>query len=189
MTPRDRRALAVGGTIALVAVIFLRVLPGIAATVSDRRHRLEAESALLARTEAELDAAAQLEDSAAVVKAALERLAPKLLAGNSETDAAADLVGQLGRQSTLRRVRLERTHVVADTVRAGWLSRITVSAQVEGDLRGIAGFLAEVASGPPVIVAERVRVVASTEPNDGGPERLRLELVARGWYLTKERSQ
>jgi hypothetical protein len=187
MTSRDRRALIAGAAIVIAGMGLLRGAPWMVRSATDRWRRLEAESALLARTEAELAGASRLEDSAKAVKAALAGLPAKLLAGRTETDAAADLAGRIGRESTIRRVRLDRTDVVPDSVRAGWLRRVTISAQFEGDSRGIAGLLAGLANGSQVVVVERVRVVAASEAPAEGPERLRLELVAQGWYLGEER--
>ena len=171
----------------LAAITVLRVLPWMSGILAGRWHHLEAESALLARTEAELEGATRLEDSATAVKGALDQLPPKLLAGKSEADAAADLAGRIGRESAARQVRLEQTDVVADTVRTGWLRRVTVSAQLEGDMNGIGGLMASLAAGSPVVVLDRIRVVAGDQAGDRRPERLRVEIVARGWYLVEER--
>jgi precorrin-6x reductase len=186
VTPRDRRALAAGAAVVAVAALCLRVLPAIGSNAMERWRRVEAASLLLARTDAELTQASRLEDSASVVKAAFAELAPKLLAGRNEADAASDLAARIGRECTLRRVRLERTEVVRDTARAGMVARTTVAAQVEGDMRGIAGLLAGLGSGSPVVLAHRIRLVAGTAGSSGGPERLRLELVVQGWYLARE---
>lgn len=185
MNPRDRRALAIGAAVVAAAVLCLRVLPELGRGGMERWGKLETASLLLARTESELAAASALEDSAKVVRASLTRLAPKLLAGRTEADAAADLAARIGHVCTQHGVRLERTAALPDSARAGWIERVTVSAQMEGDMKGVAGLLAGLAAGSPVVVTQGIRLVASPEATARGPERLRLELVTRGWYLAQ----
>lgn len=190
MTPRDRRAVQMGAVVAIVAAVAFRGIPWAIRAATARWAELEAQAALLARMESEVAGAARLEDSAAVIKSALARLPAKLLSGRTETEAATDLAGLLSRESTVRQIRLDRTDVVADSTRAGWLRRITLSAMLEGDTRGIIGLLAGLTTGSPVVVVQQARVFgAGSDLEPKGPEALRLELTLQGWYLGDQRVQ
>lgn len=187
MSPRDRRALLTGGVMVVAAWVALRLGPWAWHWTDHAVQQRGVRMALLERTRAEVRSASALEDSAAVIRQQLLRLAPKLLAGGTGAEAVADLANRLTLVAERHQVRLEQTDAVADSVQGGNLRRVTVHSEFEGDTRGTLGVLGDLVTAPVVLVIDRVRMIAP-DPGSAGtvPERLRTELTVHGWYLDRE---
>lgn len=184
MSPRDRRALLIGGAVVAAAVLALRVAPWAARAVFDRRAELEASAALAARMEDEVRSASHLEDSGAVVRTRLAALAPALLAGTTPAEASADLAGRLAAAAERHRVRVSRTDQVPDSGGADGLRQVRLRVAIESDTRGLLAFLRELSRESAVLLVDSVRtVVADPQVPAGRPELLQSELTVRGWWL------
>lgn len=185
MTPRDRRALAIGLGVVAAAMLALRGLPWAVRELRDRRDRLAARRELLVRTQEEIWVARGLGDSARGLESALVALAPQVLLGRQEADAVADLAKRVVIAAAAGRIRVVRTVAVPDSGRVGRLRRVSVQASLEGDTGEMLGALARMErSESPVGVAD-VRLTAidafSAATN---PEVIEGEVLVRGWYVT-----
>ena len=184
MTPRDRRALVLGGTTVLAAVLLVRVLPWTVRSALAAEAGLRERAVLLARARADLTDAATLRDSAAQLGQALIGLAPRILSGNSAAEAVADLSGRVNLAASGHQAKLERVDPVPDTLSRGRLRRATLRAAFECDVRGLVGVLEAVEFGKVALAVRELRVTAldagSPEKN---PEILRVEMTVAGWYL------
>ncbi|MGH7526893.1 MAG: type II secretion system protein GspM [Gemmatimonadales bacterium] len=189
MTGRDRKALMVGGAVVGLALLVLRVGPWGWRTVQETRAELQARAELLGRVQADVRLAAGLEDSAGVIRARMAALAPKLLAGGTAGEAAADLGSRLAAAAERHSVRVSRTDPVADSVVQDRLGQVVLRAALESDTRGLFGLLQAVGEETAVLVADDLRI-AVADPHVPGdrPELLRTELTLRGWYLPGKRS-
>ena len=186
MIARDRRALLFGGAMVLAAVVALRVAPwGIARAVA-AEGELRERATLLARARADLADAPLLRDSAGVLTRAVIGLAPRLLSGDTPTEALADLSGRLTLAASRSQAKLERTDQLADSTAAGRLRRVRVRTALESDIRGVMGFLRAVELGDAVLSIEEARIVAA-DPGSGEqlPEILRAEVTVTGWFLVR----
>jgi hypothetical protein len=189
MRARDRRALVLGGATIGLAWLALRAVPAAHGAITRWEAGLRARREWLARSEAALAELPALEESTAVLTRRLAELAPRILAGSSENEAAASLAGLLGNLAMVHRARLERVERVADSMAAGPLRRVTMDAVVETDVRGLAALVSALASQQPVTHLVRLRV--STQDPGGHssqPEVLRIELRVQGWFLGVEAS-
>ena len=184
MTPRDRRAVAVGGTVVLAAVLVLRVLPWAIGRAFATEQQLIDRAGVLARARADLVDAAGLRDSAAELAQAVVGLAPKLLSGSSPAEARADLSGRINLAASRSAAKLERVEELPDTAVAGWLCRVRLRATLESDIRGFAGVLQGMERGEAALVVSELHVAALDpgSPNRA-PEVLRVELTVVGWFL------
>lgn len=183
MTARDRRALMLGGGVALAAVLGLRLLPWGIRSVLGAEAGLRERATVLARSRAELADFATLRDSAGRVGQALVGLAPKILSGNTAPEAIADLSGRLNLVISGHQAKLERVDPVPAPATGGRLHQVMLRAAFECDVRGLAGVLESLAFGKVVLPLRELRVTAV----DGGsgdkvPEALRVELTVTGWY-------
>jgi hypothetical protein len=186
LTARDRRALQLGVLAVAAAVLVLRVMPWGVRRVVEAERELAASQELLARTQAEMEEEQPLADSVARVTQAVVALAPRILSGQSIADAVADLSGRVNLAATRHHVRLERTDPAADSTTAGRLTRVAVRATLETDVRGLAEFLQATAQDPAVLSVDDLHVVANDPASgDAQPERLRVEVTLRGWYLRR----
>ena len=108
MTPRDRRAVLMGGVVVAGAVLGLRVLPWAVRRVTEARALLRERATLLARTGEEMASLPRLRDSAAVLSQALVALAPQVLSGSTPAEAGADLSGRMNLAASRAPAKVER---------------------------------------------------------------------------------
>ncbi len=189
MTPRDRRALLIGGAVAAAAVLFVRVVPTSVRTVGELRDRLAARRELLTRVRAQIQDAAGLGDSTQAIERAIAALGDRVLSGRRETDAAADLASRLNVAAARERVRVARSAAGADTAKAGRLRRVTLQASLEGDTRGTLGALERLEAEPAAITVSDARFTALDPGSPGtSPEMIASEVVIRGWYVAADSS-
>jgi hypothetical protein len=184
VTERDRRALMLGGSVVLTALLLLRVLPSTVRSALAAEAGLRERAGLLARARADLAGAAALRDSAVDLGQRLMGLAPRILSGNSPADAGSDLSGRVNLAVSGHQAKLERVDPVADSMVAGRLHRATLRAAFECDVRGLTGVLQALEFGKTALSVRELRVTAIDVGSlDKNPEVLRVELTVSGWYL------
>ncbi len=186
MTGRDRRALIIGGVSVLTALLAFRVAPWCIRSAVAAERDLQEKGTLVARARADLADAPLLRDSAGVLTRAVVGLAPKLLSGDTPTEALADLSGRLNLAASRNQAKLGRTDQLADSTAAGRLRHVRVRTAVESDIRGVMGFLRAIELGDAVLSIEDARIVAA-DPGSGEqtPEILRVEVTVTGWFLVR----
>ena len=190
MTGRDRRALVLGGAVVTGALLVLRVVPWGVRSVLGAEAGVRERATLLARARADLADAGVLRDSAVQLGQALVSLAPKILSGNSEADAIADLSGRVNLAVTSHQAKLERVDPLPDSLRAGRLRRVALRAAFECDVRGLAGVLDALEFGKVALSLRELRVTAVDAGSaDKVPEVLRVEMTVAGWYLGNRESR
>ncbi len=184
MTARDRRAVIWGGSVALTALLLLRVLPSIVRSTLAAQAELQQRTALLARAQADLADAPALRDSAVALGQGLVGLAPRILSGNTIAEAMSDLSGHVNLVALGHQAKLERVDLVADSTVAGRLHRVTLHAAFECDVRGLSGILQAVEFGKVALSLQDIRITAVDVASlDQSPEVLRLEMTVTGWFL------
>ena len=184
MTPRDRRALVLGAA-AVAAVLALRLAPMAIARVRSVRERQDARVELLARMRADLRGAAELQDSAEVVRRRVAGLAGQVLGPGTEAEAAASLGALVSMAAERRHVRVGRTEPAPDSARAGPARRVSLRAAIESDTAGLLGLLGALADGPTVLTVAALSVAADQPASPAAPEVLHGEITVRGWYLPR----
>lgn len=186
MTPRDRRALVVGGAITAAALFGLRLAPWVVRFLGELHQRVAMQAESLARAQDDIRQAQLLVDSGGVLKAKVLALAPRILSGSTGANATADLSGRLHAAAGNHRVRVERTDVIPDSTRAGGLQQVVVRAMLESDSRGTLEMLRELTRSGVVVSLRDLRIMA-IDPNspDRSPEVLRTEVTVQGWFLNR----
>jgi len=184
MTPRDRRALLLGGLLVASAVLALRVLPSSVRHVSGAYALLRERVTLLARTFDEMASLPVLRDSAAVLSQALVALAPQVLSGSTAAEASADLVARMNLAASRAPAKIGRLDPVPDSSADGRLGRVRVQAALETDVRGLIALIRAIDGGDEVLRLDELHVEA---PDPGavsrGPEILKVEITVSGWYI------
>jgi hypothetical protein len=184
MTPRDRRALLLGGLAVGGAVIVLRLMPWAVHHASSGYANLRERSALLARTRDEMASLPTLRDSATTLSQALVALAPQLLSGSSPAEAAADLSSRMNLAASRAPARVERIDPLPDSAGEGRLGRVRVHAALESDVRGLIAFLKSIDTGDEVMRLDELHVEAPQAlTSERGPEILKIEVTVSGWYI------
>ena len=186
MTPRDRRALRIGGSALLAGLLLFRVVPSGWRAWRTGGEELAGRRALLARAESALGDLPAIEARGAATRARLIALAPALVSGATEAEAQADLNGRLALIANRERTRLLRADPVADAEHEGGLRRVRLRVEVESDWSGLVGFLRGVVADPAVL---RVTAVSLRGPEvmvlTAGPEVLGAQVEVTGWYIEK----
>lgn len=185
VSARDRRALFVGTGVVAIAVLTLRVLPTAARTWRGYRDKTLAEATTLARAETTLVQAPALRDSVTRTVAAILAMAPALVDGRTPADAQASLQGLVTLAATRHRLKVLGFTPLPDSA-AGVLGRVAVHVALEGDLAGVADFLATVETGPTLLSVPAVALEApNPSPEAGSPEVLHVELDVAGLFLAR----
>jgi hypothetical protein len=156
-TERDRKALRAGAAIIATAIVFLRLVPLGTRQLQKELTDLRARTTLLAHARTELDAAADLRDSARVLSQRLVQLGPALLSGSSAAEAVSDLSGRLNLAAVRSPAKVERLDAVSDTMTTGRLHRVSLHAALETDVRGLLAFLSAIDAGDPVVTVKTFR--------------------------------
>jgi hypothetical protein len=186
MTGRDRRALVLGGLVVALALM-LRGASAAHRWLRSEHERLAASAEVLARTQAEVKAAATLPDSAARLRERIVGLAPDILTGGSEPEAIADLTNRIGTIADDQAVKLVRAEALRDSARAGRLRRVSLRVHVESDADGTIALVRALEAGPTLLAVADLRILAADPFSPASaPEVLRSEVTARGWFLSAE---
>ena len=184
MTPRDRLAVRLGGSLVVIALLGLRVVTAVVERIGGARTRLEERRALLAETNAAIGRLTAMEDSARILTGQVVALAPKLLVGPTAPAALSDLSGQLTMLAFRHHAQLVSLEALPDSTDAGSLRRLSAAAVLNTDFRGLAELLAVLARAPVVLRADQVQVTpADPYAARSEAEQLRVELRISGWYL------
>jgi hypothetical protein len=184
VTPRDRRALVIGGLVVLGAVLTLRVFPMALRKALEASATLRERATLLARTRDEMASLPKLRDSAAVLSQALIALAPQLLSGSTHAEAGADLSGRMNLIAARAPAKVERLDPLEGSLGNGRLGRVRVHAALETDVRGLVAVLKAIEAGDEVLHLDELHVEAPRpDPMERGPEILKVEVTVSGWFI------
>jgi hypothetical protein len=118
----------------------------------------------------------------------LVALAPRLLGGETTAEAAAELASLVTGTAAMRRVRIVQQDTRPDSG-ASVFTRITMRVEAEGDVSGIAAWLADLEEGSRLISAISLSISAA-EPAAPATqvERLRAAVVLQAWASARKRS-
>jgi len=184
MTARERKAIRIGAVVVLAAIA-LKAGPALIQAVATAREQLAARHELLQSYHAILSDTAVIADSVEKLGREVVTLAPDILSGDSESEAMAALTGQITHLATAHRLRLEAVIRAPDSARAGSLHRVTARAELQGDVRGIAGITEALRNSQPLVVPVRLEVLSPATPSIGA-ESLLVKLTLQGWFQEKD---
>jgi len=185
VTPRDRRALFVGGAVVCGALAVLRVLPWTVAAVGRLRERTTQQFAAASRARVVLAAAPATRDSLARVLNAIVALAPQLVDVHSAAEAQASLSALVSLAASRHGLTVARLDPLPDAA-AGVFRRVTLHAELQGDVAGLAGLLRAVETSEPLLSVVSL-AVSAPDPyaHPHTPEVLQLEIDVSGYYLPR----
>lgn len=189
LTSRSRRTLTIGASVVACAWLGLRGVPTMVTQMRDASDLLESRQELLQRLRGELGGLDALADTTKLLQARVIALAPRILSGGSDIEAAADLAARVSHASDVGAVKLTGVEPTTDSAVAGGLRRVGVRARFEGDIRGTVETLRTLEKDPGALDLDDLRVLA-LEPTseESRPEILRVELTVRGWHQLKAKN-
>lgn len=184
MLLQDRRALSRGGSVVLALWLMTRGIPDVVRAHERSRTAAALGAEQVARARAVLAEQPAERDSFAVSARRLVALAPRLLPGRSNAEAASALGSQVNGSADQARVRVVRVDPLPDSS-AGVFSRVALRVEARGDVAGLARWIALLERGPPALRVKEVTISAAdpTAPSDR-PETLVAELVVAGWRMS-----
>lgn len=181
ISKRERRMLA-GGVVVIGGV--LASAHGIPAWLSWKREASADAAKVIADASEARERVLGLEtvlDSLEQRKARFGALAPLFVAVGSPTAAAGTLASLVSGASQIAGVEVGALHVLTDTAAARSVKRVSVRAELAGDIRGITALLLALERGPALLA---VRELSITQPEPGAgddrPERLQVQLLVEG---------
>jgi hypothetical protein len=178
---RDRRAVLLGGGVLLAAWLAARGVPRLLHGYASLRARTEASAHQLAAAREALAEAPFVRDSLSVRAQRLVAWAPRLVAGRTPAEAAADLASLVTGLAAQLRVRVARMDPLPDSAGAVF-ARVGLRIEVQGDIGGIARWLSSLEEGDRLLAVRTISVMA---PEPAAPatqaEALRAELTIVGW--------
>jgi len=182
VSEHHRRELKRGLVSALVIVVALRIVPSAAVAALQYQREVQARATSLVLTRGLLEATPAIRDSLGAALGLIVGLAPHLVTGQSQADAAATLGSLLSARAIQGALRVRRMESLADSGRSQ-PRLVLVRAELEGDVHGLARFLSGVESGEPLL---SIREVTVTALDPAAPsEVLRLEVVVGGLYWAR----
>ncbi len=169
----------------LTAVVVLRILPWTVRAVGDLRETARQRVETLARARAVLATAPALRDSLSRSLGGIVALAPRLVDGRSGAEAQATLAALVSVAASRHALKVVRLDPLPDSS-AGVFQRVTLHAELEGDVLGLTRFLRAIETGDPLLTLPALTVLApDPEPQPGAPEVLRIEATVAGLYLPR----
>lgn len=186
MTAREVRAVRLGALTVLVLIGGLRGVPSGIAWASGLATRVKADLATVQRMEADLAHVDSLEARAPATRERLVAMAPGLLSGGAEADAAGDLFARLRGIAGTYPAAIERLDAQPESVAVGELHAVGAELQLLTDLEGLTGFLRAVARDSAVLELRRIHVASVSESRTAAVESLRVSMTIRGWYLIRK---
>lgn len=163
---RERRVLVIGGALIVGMLALSRGLPRWLAWQRDARGLAAGMVAEVARSEATARSLEEKLDSLEARKSRFLELAPLLLDAESPSKAAGALTALVSGAAQAAGVRVATIRVNIDTVDNALLRRIRVSAEFEGDVRGVATMIAALERGPELLA---IRELTITQRDPAGP--------------------
>jgi type II secretory pathway component PulM len=181
---RERRVVAAGGLVSVVALLLAWVALPFAHRWQDREAAIGAKQSQLGRLRALTEGEAISRQALATRQRERGALRQRLLTGATPALAASSLQALLQDYADQSRVTLDRVDLVAEpgVVAEGGLPAIPVQLSAQGDIYGLADLLARLQYGGKLLVIDELRVNAGQADGDGGPEFLTWSVRLHGAY-------
>lgn len=178
---RERRVLVAGGVLIIGMVALSRGIPAWTAWQHEARAAAAELAEEVARAEASVRGLEAMVDSLEARKERFVDLAPLLIGVKSPAAAASSLTLLINGVAQAAGVRVSAVRVGQDSTVDAVLRRVRVSAELEGDVRGIATLLSTLERGPTLLA---IRELAITQPDPASPgdrpEALGVQLTVEG---------
>lgn len=185
MIPRDARAIRLGAAAILGALVMLRGVPAAVRAVTWLHQRATTQAQVAARSRDLLAASAATQDTLSEVLRGIVGLAPTLVDGHSAAEAAASLSGMVSHAANRTALKVLRLDPLPDSA-AGVFGRVSVHAELEGDVAGAARLVRALETGAPLLSVTALAVSATDPwPRSGSGEVLRVEMDVSGFYLPR----
>lgn len=187
---RERRVLVVGVAVIAGLIASSRGLPAWRAWQRDAIVSAAELAGEVARAEASVGALQATVDSLEARKERFVALAPLLVGVEPPAAAAGALAALVSGAAQSAGVRVSSIQVGRDSADGAVVRRISVRAELEGDIRGVAALLETLERGPTLLA---VRELSITQPDPAAPadrpETLRVQLLVEGLSVDRDAAE
>jgi hypothetical protein len=175
MSAKDRRAVVVGTSVIVAALILVRGVPMYRGELSDARDRLTTERDALARERAAVTAASRNPQLQHLADSAMRAVAPRLFEGRDDVMASAEVVTYLSGLTRQSRVLLQDATTRPATTSPAGVRTLHVDIRAESDLQGMLALLQALERGSKLVRIDRLDLSrAPRGMNEPGMEVLSL---------------
>lgn len=187
LSPRDRRALVLGGLLLVAALGFRFVALPYTRALADVRDRVERERDLLRREGALLADAQAYATRFERSEAVLLREAPRLFSAQDLVAATGALSNYVSDQAIRNRVFVQHSETRPPEVVADGIAKLQVDLRAVGDLEGLLSLLQSLETGAKLVTVERILVTPAAKITAGAPrdeEVLGIVATVAGYALS-----
>jgi hypothetical protein len=179
MSPRDRRALMIGGGIVIASVLFVAARRG--GEPGGVRHAIQAERTALARERGLVLQAGAFAHALTTERERLNELSPRLFRGEDALAAASAVEAYVLDAAERSRVAVRQSESRDGGGAGEGITALQVDLRGESDLRGVLSLVRALDSGVRLVRVERLSIERVATGAPGEPERLDFVLTAFGY--------
>lgn len=183
MSPRDRRAIVLGGLVLLPGFLLIWGVRPYRAALSDARDQLASERATLARERAAVATAQRNPQLQHIADSAMRTMTPRLFEGKDDVMASSELAAYVGDVARKSRVWLQDASTRAATPAANGVRTLRVEIRAESDLRGALRFLQTLESGEKLVRVDRLDISRSARVDPAEGETLSIAATISGFAV------
>jgi type II secretory pathway component PulM len=187
LTPRDRRALTLGGAAFAPMLVWLLIIAPFTRRLNETRDRLDRSTELLRRELRIAGTARQYAAARTEAHRRLEEARPRLIYATSDASARATLVGFVDERARASNIDVAAVDATGDSTPVGTLRRVAVRLSGTGDMEGILTLIGALEGGSPFLSLTQLEIEASAE-RTAGPEALAVRMVVSGLRASESHS-
>jgi hypothetical protein len=158
MSPKDRRAILLGGVILVPALLFIYVVRPYRTTLADTRDAIELERIALSRELAAVRNAKIDPTGQRAADSAVRLAAPRLFEGRDDAFASAQLAAYLGMIAKRSRMLLQDANTRPAEVLPEGIRTLRVELRAESDVQGVTTFLHNLEGGDKLVRVDRLEI-------------------------------
>jgi hypothetical protein len=183
MTPRDRRALILGGAIVVPVLLTTWGMRPLVGRFQSLRAEVARERDLMIRERDLLAAVPALDSAAAALEQHLDGASDRLFPGSDPLAASAGLSTYLSELAGRHRVLVLQGETRPPVAAAGDLVAVEVGLRAQSDLEGVLALLTALERGARLVEVTRLAIERTAPPREREPEQetLSLTLIVRGY--------
>jgi hypothetical protein len=186
MSPRDRRALVLGGSVLFVALGFIWGVRPYMSSLSDTRDQLATERATLARERAAVATAQQNPQLQHIADSAMRGMRPRLFEGKDDVMASSELASYVGDVARGARVWLQDANTRPATPSAEGLRTLRIEIRAESDILGAMMFLQGLEQGNKLVRIDRLDISRAPRADDTAGEVLSIAATISGFAIGEQ---
>lgn len=158
MSPKDRRAIALGALLVLPALLFIYGVRPYRASLATTRDELDIARLALSREKAAVMTTRANPDAQRSADSALMMVAPRLFEGRDDAIASAQLAAYLGSIARKSRVLMEDANTRPSSTSPEGIRTLRVEVRGESDIQGVTTFIHNLEAGNKLVRVDRLEI-------------------------------